>query len=142
MNSCICREAERCEDYPIDLGCLFLGEAALGINPQLGRRVTKEKALQHVRRCREAGLVHLIGRNKLDTMWLGVGPGDRTRNPFSDNRAIELNYRMFFDILRTDRSAENGFLNGSTGKVREVIMPIFWEKLDFSYKREGRVRNA
>jgi len=27
------------------LGCLFLGEAALGINPQLGRRVTKEEAL-------------------------------------------------------------------------------------------------
>jgi len=77
MNSCICREAEKCEDYPIDLGCLFLGEAALEINPQLGRRVTKEEALQHVRRCREAGLVHLIGRNKLDTMWLGVGPGDR-----------------------------------------------------------------
>ena len=77
MNSCICRQAEGCKDYPIDLGCLFLGEAALGINPQLGRRVTKEEALQHVRRCREAGLVHLIGRNKLDTIWLGVGPGDR-----------------------------------------------------------------
>lgn len=77
MNTCICRQSEGCRDYPIDLGCLFLGEAALGINPRLGRRVTKEEALAHVRRCREAGLVHLIGRNKLDTMWLGVGPGDR-----------------------------------------------------------------
>jgi NAD-dependent dihydropyrimidine dehydrogenase PreA subunit len=77
MNVCLCRDASRCEDYPIDLGCLFLGEAALGINPRLGRRVTKEEALAHVRRCREAGLVHLIGRNKLDTVWLGVGPGDR-----------------------------------------------------------------
>jgi ferredoxin len=77
MNFCICRDAEKCADYPIDLGCLFLGEAAVGINPQLGRRVTKEEALEHVRRCREAGLVHLIGRNKLDTMWLGVGPGSK-----------------------------------------------------------------
>jgi Pyruvate/2-oxoacid:ferredoxin oxidoreductase delta subunit len=77
MNVCICRDAEQCEDYPIDLGCLFLGEAALGINPKLGRRVTKEEALEHVRRCREAGLVHLIGRNKLDTVWLGVGPGSK-----------------------------------------------------------------
>jgi Pyruvate/2-oxoacid:ferredoxin oxidoreductase delta subunit len=77
MDFCICRTAEKCEDYPIDLGCLFLGEAALGINPRLGRRVTKEEALEHVRRCREAGLVHLIGRNKLDTMWLGVGPGEK-----------------------------------------------------------------
>jgi len=77
MNNCICRDASHCEDYPIDLGCLFLGEAASGINPSLGRPVTEEEALEHVRRCREAGLVHLIGRNKLDTVWLGVGPGDR-----------------------------------------------------------------
>lgn len=77
MDFCICRDASGCEDYPIDLGCLFLGEAAAGINPELGRRVTKGEALAHARRCREAGLVHLIGRNKLDTLWLGVGPGDR-----------------------------------------------------------------
>lgn len=77
MNFCICRDAEKCQDYPVHLGCLFLGEAVLGINPQLGRRVSKEEALEHVRRCREAGLVHLIGRNKLDTVWLGVGPGDK-----------------------------------------------------------------
>jgi len=77
MNACICRDAMKCKDYPVDLGCLFLGKAALGINPQLGRRVTKEQALEHVRRCRELGLVHLVGRNKLDTVWLGVGPGSK-----------------------------------------------------------------
>jgi ferredoxin len=77
MNTCVCRDASRCEDYPIDLGCLFLGEAASGINPKLGRPVTKQEALAHVGRCREAGLIHLIGRNKLDTAWLGVGPGDK-----------------------------------------------------------------
>ncbi len=77
MNVCICRDAAKCEDYPVDLGCLFLGEAAQGINPQLGRRVTKDEALKYVRRCREAGLVHMIGRNKLDTVWLGVGPGHK-----------------------------------------------------------------
>ena len=77
MNRCICRDASKCENYPIELGCLFLGEAALQINPRLGRRVSKEEALEHVRRCREAGLVHMIGRNKLDTIWLGVGPGSK-----------------------------------------------------------------
>lgn len=77
MHECICRESLQCRDYPRDLGCLFLGEAALGINPRLGRRVTAEEALAHVRQCREAGLVHLIGRNKLDTVWLGVGPGHK-----------------------------------------------------------------
>ncbi|MGQ4911801.1 MAG: DUF362 domain-containing protein [Candidatus Thorarchaeota archaeon] len=77
MNKCICRDAAQCKDYPIDFGCLFLGEAVLDINPQLGRLVTKEEAHEHARRCREAGLVHLVGRNKLDTQWLNVSPGDR-----------------------------------------------------------------
>lgn len=77
MNSCLCRAGEGCRDYPIELGCLFLGKAALGINPNLGRLVTKEEALEHVQQCREAGLVHVVGRNKLDTVWLGVGPGHR-----------------------------------------------------------------
>jgi ferredoxin len=75
MNACLCRQSEQCETYPIDLGCLFIGRAVREINPALGRRVTREEAKEHVRRCREAGLVHLIGRNKLDSMWLGAGPG-------------------------------------------------------------------
>ncbi len=77
MNHCLCRDASGCDDYPIELGCLFLGQAADGINPELGRPVSQAEALAHVARCREAGLVHLVGRNKLDTLWLGVGPGDR-----------------------------------------------------------------
>jgi ferredoxin len=77
MNFCICRSAAKCKDYPIDLGCLFLGEAASRINPTLGKRVTKEEAKAHVKRCRDAGLVHLIGRNKLDTVWLNIRPGEK-----------------------------------------------------------------
>ncbi len=77
MNKCICRDADTCKDYPIDLGCLFLGEAARGINPALGREVSRQEAREHQRRCREAGLVQLIGRNKLDTFWLGIGPGNQ-----------------------------------------------------------------
>ena len=77
MNVCICRNATACKTYPIDLGCLFLGEAVLNIHPKLGRLVTKEEAMDHVRKCQEAGLVHLIGRNKLDSFWLGIGPGHK-----------------------------------------------------------------
>jgi ferredoxin len=76
MNWCICRKATGCKDYPVGLGCLFLGEATAKIDTSLGRPVTKEEAKEHVRKCREAGLVHLIGRNKLDALWLGTGdPG-------------------------------------------------------------------
>jgi ferredoxin len=74
MNFCICREGDGCQDFPQDLGCLFLGKPVLQINDKLGRMVTKEEALDHARRCREAGLVHHIGRNRLDTIWLGVSP--------------------------------------------------------------------
>ena len=75
MDSCICRESSHCESYPVDLGCLFLGRATLGINPKFGRSVSADEALFHVERCRDAGLVHLIGRNKLDSVWLNVRPG-------------------------------------------------------------------
>jgi len=77
MDFCICRSSMKCKDYPIELGCLFLGEATLGINPQLGKRVSKEEALEHIKKCQDAGLVHMIGRNLLDKQWLGVDPGDK-----------------------------------------------------------------
>ena len=73
MDFCICRESTMCKDYPIKLGCLFMGEAARKIPTELGRSVSKEEAFSHVKECREAGLVHLIGRDKLDETWLGVG---------------------------------------------------------------------
>jgi len=77
MRFCVCRAANGCKSYPIDLGCLFLGEGVLGINPELGRLVTKEEALAHLARCRQAGLVHMVGRVKLDTLWLGTNPRER-----------------------------------------------------------------
>jgi ferredoxin len=73
MDFCICRESTQCNKYPIKLGCLFMGEAARRIPIELGKSVSKEEAFSHVKKCRESGLVHLIGRDKLDETWLGVG---------------------------------------------------------------------
>ncbi|MBD3383791.1 4Fe-4S ferredoxin [candidate division KSB1 bacterium] len=77
MNFCICRKASQCTDYPIEFGCLFLGEAVLRIDASLGRLVSQEEALEYVQTCQQAGLVHLIGKNRLDTVWLDIGPGDK-----------------------------------------------------------------
>ncbi len=77
MNECICREAAGCQDYDHHIGCIFLGEAVLDINPKLGRLVDQEEALAHVARAREAGLVHLIGRDKIDAVWMGVTPSTK-----------------------------------------------------------------
>ncbi len=77
MNECICRAAEDCQDYDHDIGCIFLGAAVLNINPKLGRLVDKQTAVSHVKRAREAGLVHLIGRDKIDSVWMGATPSTR-----------------------------------------------------------------
>jgi ferredoxin len=77
MDFCICRDANKCEDYPRNLGCLFLGQASQDINPKLGREVSKQEAFNHVERCLEAGLISMIGIDKLDVMWLGVGPKNK-----------------------------------------------------------------
>ncbi len=74
MNYCICRTSAHCQDYPRELGCLFLGKAVLNIDPRLGHLVSKDEALAHLDRCEEAGLVHLIGRNKIDSMWTSGRP--------------------------------------------------------------------
>ncbi len=66
MNTCICREADSCEDYPIDLGCLFMGEAVKEINPKLGRMVSKDETRAHLRRAESEGLIFLIARNRVD----------------------------------------------------------------------------
>lgn len=73
MDFCICREAMDCKEYPLELGCLFMGENARRIPAELGRAVSKKEAFDHVAKCRKKGLVHLIGRDMLDETWLGVG---------------------------------------------------------------------
>jgi len=77
MDHCICREAADCQDYDHDIGCIFLGEAVLDINPKLGKLVDRQTALAHIQRAREAGLVHLIGRDKIDAVWMGVTPSEK-----------------------------------------------------------------
>jgi NAD-dependent dihydropyrimidine dehydrogenase PreA subunit len=77
MNFCLCREAMHCTNHPTELGCVFLGDAARDIPPEFGREATREEALAHVEKCRRSGLIHLIGRDKIDETWLGVGPGEK-----------------------------------------------------------------
>lgn len=74
MHKCICRSSNDCQDFPHDLGCIFMGKGAANIPSSVGRPVSMEEALQHVDLCQEAGLVHIIGRNKIDSVWLNTGP--------------------------------------------------------------------
>jgi ferredoxin len=77
MDKCLCRDNMQCKDYPIELGCIFMGEAVMGINPKLGHLATKEEAIARIDLAAQHGLIHLIGKNKIDTQWMGVHPGGR-----------------------------------------------------------------
>ena len=75
MNSCLCRTSNNCQDYPHDIGCIFLGPTAAKIPKHIGEKATVEEALNQVDKADAAGLSHIIGRNKIDTVWMNVHPG-------------------------------------------------------------------
>ncbi|MBN1246343.1 MAG: 4Fe-4S binding protein [Anaerolineae bacterium] len=72
LNHCMCREAEGCQAYPQDLGCLFLGEGATQIDPSLGRLVDVGEALAHVERAMDLGLMPTILHSSLDAFMLQI----------------------------------------------------------------------
>ncbi len=76
MDFCICRVSSDCDDYPHELGCLFLGKGVNKISNKFGKMVDSKEAIKHVDKCYEAGLVHIIGRNKIDSIWLNTGSKD------------------------------------------------------------------
>lgn len=74
MNTCLCRTSNGCSDYPQDIGCIFLGPTANKIPSHIGRKATVKEALTQVDEADAAGLSHIIGRNKIDTIWMNIKP--------------------------------------------------------------------
>jgi heterodisulfide reductase subunit A-like polyferredoxin len=66
-----------CNNYPQTLGCLFLGEAIQEINPKYGHITSPKEAHNHINKCQQAGLIHIIGRDKVDETWLNVTNGQK-----------------------------------------------------------------
>lgn len=60
LDACMCRESHDCKDYPVDLGCLFLGEGARTIHYKGVRELTKDEALDRLERAKRLGLVNNI----------------------------------------------------------------------------------
>ena len=57
MHECLCRKIQGCTDYPIDLGCLFIGPAARAcVERGIAREATLEECLAHIDRAQAAGL--------------------------------------------------------------------------------------
>ncbi|MHA2474120.1 MAG: DUF362 domain-containing protein [Promethearchaeota archaeon] len=66
VRPCGCRERFKCQDHDISLGCMYLGDDVLQIiDPEPlndVKVVTKEEALDHVKRAIENGLIPILGR--------------------------------------------------------------------------------
>jgi len=72
LNYCLCRKGLDCGNYDVDLGCIFLGDGAREIDPEVGRHVDRTEALAHHRRGVAAGLAPVVGKVKIDAIGLGV----------------------------------------------------------------------
>ena len=58
MDTCLCRDATGCNDYPHDIACLFFGDAGRTVvGHGLGRELTYEEACARVDRAAEYGLM-------------------------------------------------------------------------------------
>lgn len=58
MDTCLCRDAEGCTDYPHDVACLFLSDGGRTIVEHgMGRQVSYEEACARVDKAAEYGLV-------------------------------------------------------------------------------------
>ncbi len=72
LDRCPCRSENGCKEFDPYFGCTFIGEGAKEINPEVGRHVTKDEALRHLREATQAGLVSCVGKFKGDAIMLGV----------------------------------------------------------------------
>lgn len=73
MDFCLCRKSSKCEDYPVDRGCIFLGNGVHRIPEDFGHIATRDEAFRYIDECSDLGFVHIIGRNRLDSVWLNTG---------------------------------------------------------------------
>ncbi len=60
MEECLCRRVGGCADYPVDLGCLVMGDAVERLHPGLGQRIDAQQALELVDRALACGLQPLV----------------------------------------------------------------------------------
>jgi len=77
MGFCLCRYSSDCQNYPNWMGCIFIGESASKIDPKFGKLVSKKTAKEYAKKCREKGLIHMIGRAFPDVFALGVNPANK-----------------------------------------------------------------
>ena len=58
LDSCICRKNRKCEHYPHDFGCIFMGpNARHALETGIAHRATVEEGVEHIMKAAELGLM-------------------------------------------------------------------------------------
>lgn len=74
---CGCREAYGCKDYPVEIGCLLMGDSARESAPSVSHEASVDEARELVRRAVDSGLVPFVGKARVDNAIFGIK--DRAR---------------------------------------------------------------
>ncbi|MBN2026921.1 MAG: 4Fe-4S binding protein [Actinobacteria bacterium] len=72
LSRCPCRSENHCKDFDPYFGCTFLGPAVRRVDPEVGRLVSMEEALEHLHQATEMGLISCVGKFRGDAIMLGV----------------------------------------------------------------------
>ena len=72
LDECLCRRAEDCQAHPHGPGCLFLGDGAAQIDPELGRPATVAEVLAHAQQAMGRGLTPLVVHSSFDAWMLDI----------------------------------------------------------------------
>jgi UDP-glucose 4-epimerase len=72
LGRCPCRNAEKCESYPHDFGCLFLGKSVTEVSSKIGFQTNAAGAMAHVDQALKMGLVPMIVHASFDAALISV----------------------------------------------------------------------
>jgi NAD-dependent dihydropyrimidine dehydrogenase PreA subunit len=73
LDECLCRKGMDCKNYPIDIGCIMLGQGSrVMLERGHGREVTAEEAKKYARKGAEAGLVVFAAQAKAEEQMMGI----------------------------------------------------------------------
>jgi len=80
MDKCMCRDCHTCKNYPIELGCIMLGEACRKmVSSGVGHYATVEEAVGHLERAAQLGMVAGCAWAEIEALAMGISPQQHDR---------------------------------------------------------------
>ncbi len=80
MDRCYCRDGKKCASYPVDFGCIFLGEGTRKlVTSGIAREVSVDEALSHLQRAADLGLVAMCLWMEMEAFGLGLNEQEHAR---------------------------------------------------------------